>query len=133
VTGREYRWRGDFQNHEVSALHAAAFKHPAGDHDWVGQVSGHSVGWVTAREDGELIGFVNVPWDGAEHAFIVDTIVSAGKRRQGVGRELVARAATGARAAGCWVLHVDFEDDLGPFYFDACGFKPTSAGLILFG
>jgi hypothetical protein len=27
-------------------------------------------------------------------------------------------------------LHVDFEADLGSFYFDACGFRPTDAGLI---
>ncbi len=26
--------------------------------------------------------------------------------------------------------HVDFERDLGSFYFDACGFRPTEAGLI---
>ena len=26
--------------------------------------------------------------------------------------------------------HVDFERDLGSFYFDACGFRPTNAGLI---
>jgi hypothetical protein len=27
-------------------------------------------------------------------------------------------------------LHVDFEDHLRGFYFDACGFTPTNAGLI---
>ena len=27
-----------------------------------------------------------------------------------------------------WI--VDFDDDLAPFYFDACGFQPTQAGLI---
>ena len=35
-----------------------------------------------------------------------------------------------AKAAGCEWLHVDFEPDLAPFYFDACGFRPTPAGLI---
>jgi hypothetical protein len=35
-----------------------------------------------------------------------------------------------ARAAGCEYLHVDFEDHLRPFYYDACGFTPTNAGLI---
>ncbi len=29
-----------------------------------------------------------------------------------------------------WLPCVDFEDDLRPFYFDACGFKETTAGLI---
>jgi hypothetical protein len=27
-------------------------------------------------------------------------------------------------------MHVDFDDHLRPFYFDACGFTPTNAGLI---
>jgi hypothetical protein len=35
-----------------------------------------------------------------------------------------------ANAAGCEWLHVDFERDLAPFYFDACGFRSTDAGLI---
>ncbi|MFD4977172.1 hypothetical protein [Streptomyces sp. NPDC058424] len=43
---------------------------------------------------------------------------------------LVAEAARQARTAKCKWLHVDFEDDLQPFYFDACGFQPTAAGLI---
>jgi hypothetical protein len=34
------------------------------------------------------------------------------------------------RTAGCEWLHVDFDDDLRPFYFDACGFRPTNGGLI---
>lgn len=34
------------------------------------------------------------------------------------------------REAGCEFLHVDFNDHLRDFYFRACGFKPTNAGLI---
>jgi hypothetical protein len=47
-----------------------------------------------------------------------------------VGRELVALAVREARAAGCEWMHVDFEDDLREFYFEACGFTATNAGLI---
>jgi hypothetical protein len=43
---------------------------------------------------------------------------------------VVATAAQGAREAGCEWLHVDFDDDLRPFYYDACGFTPTNAGLL---
>lgn len=64
------------------------------------------------------------------HAWIQDTMVAADSRRQGIGIELVALAVRQARAAGCEWLHVDFEDCLKPFYFDACGFTPTNAGLI---
>jgi len=90
----------------------------------------HSLGWVCARDDGDLVGFVNVVWDGGVHAFILDTVVAGGRRRSGIGAELIAEAARQAREAGCAWLHVDFEDDLQSFYFDACGFTPTTAGLI---
>jgi GNAT superfamily N-acetyltransferase len=124
------RWRGDFTNAELNALHAEGFAHEVLDWDWRGQVERHSLGWVCARDDGSLTGFVNVAWDGGSHAFILDTLVAAGARRRGVGAGLVAVAVREARAAGCEWLHVDFDDHLRPFYFDACGFRPTDAGLI---
>ena len=126
----EYEWRGAFDDREVSALHSEGFEHELTVDDWRGQVERHSLGWVCARRDGRLVGFVNVPWDGDTHAFIMDTLVTADCRRLGVGRRLVAVAEREARAAGCQWLHVDFEDHLRPFYFDACGFTPTNAGLI---
>jgi GNAT superfamily N-acetyltransferase len=85
---------------------------------------------VCARDGEELAGFVNVAWDGVVHAFILDTMVAGRVRRHGVGTRLVEVAVEQARAAGCEWLHVDFEDHLRGFYFDACGFTPTNAGLI---
>lgn len=123
-------WRGGFANVEVNVLHAAGFDHAGLEHDWWMQVSRHSLGWVCARDDGVLVGFVNVAWDGASHAFVLDTVVTSGVRRRGVGTALVAVAARRARAAGCKWLHVDFEDHLQTFYFDSCGFMPTTAGLL---
>ena len=73
---------------------------------------------------------MNVAWDGAIHAFILDTLVAVTARRAGVGTGLVAVAVREARAAGCEWLHVDFDDHLRDFYFGACGFTPTNAGLI---
>jgi GNAT superfamily N-acetyltransferase len=125
----KFQWRGAFTNEELNSLHAEAFAHPILTIDWTGQVQAHSLGWVTAREDGELIGFVNVPWDGAIHAFIVDTIVSARVQRHGVGARLVDIAAHEASSAGCSWLHVDFDEKHRAFYLGKCGFRPTSAGL----
>ncbi|MHA6758155.1 GNAT family N-acetyltransferase [Streptacidiphilus sp. PAMC 29251] len=125
-----YEWRGDFDNAAVNALHAEGFNHRPLDVDWLTRAHRHSLGWVCARLDGDLVGFVNVGWDGGVHAFLLDTVVAGSRRRSGIGAELVAVAARAARTAGCAWLHVDFEDDLRAFYFDACGFKPTSAGLI---
>jgi SAM-dependent methyltransferase len=129
----EYRleWRGAFENGAVNELHAEAFGHAFVDDDWLAQVNEHSLGWVCAwSDDGELVGFVNVPWDGALHAFILDTIVSRKAARRGLGTAMVKLATAHARAAGCDWLHVDFDDELRPFYFEACGFEPTNAGLI---
>ena len=125
-----YEWRGDFENAAVNALHAEAFDHPILEDDWRTQVERHSLGWVCAREADQLVGFVNVAWDGSVHAFLIDTIVRDRVRRQGVGTQLVAVAVTEARAAGCEWLHVDFEEHLRSFYFDSCGFTPTPAGII---
>jgi len=57
-------------------------------------------------------------------------MVAVRSRGEGIGTGLVARAKEGAKAAGCEYLHVDFDEHLRPFYFDACGFTPTWAGLI---
>lgn len=125
----DYVWRGDIENTEVEELHAEAFNHPVTEGDWKRRLQ-HGLGWVTARRDGELVGFVNVAWDGGAHAFILDTMVSNKVRRGGLGTQLVVVAGQHARASGCEWLHVDFEDHLERFYFGACGFRPTMAGLI---
>ena len=128
-----YGWRGDFGNEEVNLLHAEAFETRLFDEsewNWQEQVSAHSLGWVVARDGDTLVGFVNVPWDGLVHAWIQDVMVATNARRHGVGRRLVAMAADGARGAGCETLHVDFDDHLSRFYYDACGFTPTNAGLM---
>jgi GNAT superfamily N-acetyltransferase len=128
-----YEWRGASTNEEVNALHAEAFEHRLLEDDWDGQLRRHSLGWVGARDAAGLVGFANVPWDGGIHAFIVDVMVARRRWRRGIGKQLVAVAVEEARASGCEWLHVDFEDDLRPFYFEACGFEPTNAGLIALG
>ncbi|MGW5118757.1 GNAT family N-acetyltransferase [Streptomyces noursei] len=126
----EYEWRGDFDDDALDALHAEGFGHPATATDWRARLHRYSLGWVCAREDGALIGFVNVAWDGGRHAFVLDAVVAPHRRSHGVGTALIATAADRARAAHCAWLHVDFEEHLRPFYFAACGFEPTTAGLI---
>jgi GNAT superfamily N-acetyltransferase len=129
-----YAWRGDFDSAEVNELHAEAFETRVFDEsewNWREIVHRHSLGWVVARaDDGSLVGFVNVLWDGLVHAWIQDTMVAARARHMGIGTQLVAVAVRQARDAGCEWMHVDFDDRLRPFYLDACGFAPTTAGLI---
>ena len=125
-----YEWRGEFTNDAINRLHAEGFGHRLLDDDWWGQVNRHSLGWVVAYDGDELVGFVNVPWDGGIHAFIIDTLTTPRVQRQGIGTELIAVAARESAKAGCEWLHVDFDDHLAGFYFESCGFRPTQAGLI---
>jgi GNAT superfamily N-acetyltransferase len=129
----DFAWRGAFGNREANELHAEAFGTRVFDEtewNWVDLVEHHSLGWVTARDRGKLVGFVNVVWDGSVHAWLQDTMVAASARHRGIGAGVVAVARDAARDAGCEWLHVDFDDDLRAFYFDACGFTPTNAGLL---
>ena len=125
-----YEWRGSMTNDEINALHAEAFQHDLAHHDWNDQLSRLSLGWVTARDELGLVGFVNVIWDGLIHAFIEDTSVAERARRRGIGAGLIEVARERSSANGCVWLHVDFDDHLRSFYFEACGFTPTNAGLI---
>jgi GNAT superfamily N-acetyltransferase len=128
-----YEWRGEFATHEVNQLHATAFAtrlYSDVEWDWRALVERHSLGWVVARADSGLVGFVNVLWDGLVHAWIQDVMVAPAAGRHGIGTDLVATARDAARDAGCEWLHVDFDTDLHAFYIDACGFAPAAAGLI---
>jgi GNAT superfamily N-acetyltransferase len=123
-------WRGPFENSEVNLLHAECFEHKLFEDDWWTQVNRFSLGWVCLRRSTKLIGFVNVAWDGGVHAFVLDTMIATAFRRQGLAADLIKEATKRAREAGCEWLHVDFAPHLRSLYFDACGFRPTDAGLI---
>ena len=90
----------------------------------------HSFGWVVARDNGRLVGFVNAVWDGFTHAWIQDTMVAQADRSRGIGTHMIEIVRSECQRAGCEWLHVDFDEDLEKFYFQSCGFTPTSAGLI---
>jgi GNAT superfamily N-acetyltransferase len=129
----EYAWRGAFTNDEVNRLHADAFGtrlFDASEWDWEHLTATHSLGWVVARADGRLVGFVNVLWDGLVHAWIQDVMVAADSRHRGIATAMVARVRTGATAAGCEWLHVDFDEELADLYLGSCGFARTGAGLM---
>jgi GNAT superfamily N-acetyltransferase len=124
-----YTWRGTITDDEMVELVASHGGHAV--RGWWDQIQPHSLGWVSARDgDGVLVGFVNVAWDGGDHAFLLDTKTRGTWQRRGIGTELVRRAAHHAKDVGCEWLHVDFQPELAAFYLDACGFRPTDAGLV---
>lgn len=123
-------WRGAFANEEVNRLHGEAFGHALSNDDWWAQVNRHSLGWICLRSAGRLVGFVNVAWDGGVHAFLLDTMIAVSERRKGHAARMIKRAVAEAKSAGCEWLHVDFTPELRAFYFDACDFRSTDAGVI---
>jgi GNAT superfamily N-acetyltransferase len=129
VADVRFAWRGEATDDELVALTGSyGGNSEAG---WWDRIRPHSLGWVPARTyGGALIGFVNVAWDGGDHAFLIDTKVRPDHQRHGVGTQLVRIAARHAKEAGCEWMEVDFDERLAPFYYDACGFKPTPAGLL---
>lgn len=88
-----------------------------------------SLAHLCAFSCGKLVGYVNIAWDGGAHASVFDTTVHPDHQRQGIGMALVKEAARVARERGAEWLHVDFEPRFADFY-SACGFGPTTAGLM---
>lgn len=122
-----YRVSPSLANDELNALMATAWQ----DHAWrdFQPILNRSLAFVCAYHKTRLVGFVNLAWDGGEHAFILDTVVHPEFRRRGIGRELVMRAVDEAGKREIKWLHVDFEPYLRSFY-EQCGFRDTAAGLI---
>lgn len=91
-------------------------------------VLARSFTWVAAFAGGDLIGFVNVAWDGGAHLFLLDTTVHPDWQRRGIGIRLVREVVADCQGAGEW-LHVDYEPALTEFY-RRCGFRESPAGLL---
>jgi GNAT superfamily N-acetyltransferase len=92
-------------------------------------VLARSLTYVCCHRGDELIGFVNVAWDGGVHAFLLDVTVHPAERLRGLGVALVTRAAAACRERGLEWLHVDHEARLAPFD-GRCGFAGTAAGVM---
>ena len=127
MTAISYRVNPPVNNAALNALFASAWAQHR-DRDFEQQLR-RSLAYVCAFSDGQLMGFVNLAWDGGIHAFLLDTTVHAGWQRRGVGRALVMQGIAAAHERGIVWMHVDYEPHLETFY-RACGFMPTRAGLI---
>jgi ribosomal protein S18 acetylase RimI-like enzyme len=121
-----YERRTEIDTKALNALFAAAWGSPKPGYE---AIFGHSFTWVAAWAGDELVGFVNVAWDGDVHFFLLDTTVHPTWQRRGVGRRLVEEAIEACRGHGEW-LHVDADQELMVGFYQRCGFKPTAAGLV---
>jgi ribosomal protein S18 acetylase RimI-like enzyme len=101
-----YHLNPDVTNDELNALFAAAWPgHISSD---FGPVLSRSLAYICAYEDEQLVGFVNLAWDGGIHAFVLDTSVHPNFQRRGIGRQLIKYAADAAKARHIEWLHVDY-------------------------
>ncbi|WP_246227441.1 GNAT family N-acetyltransferase [Propioniciclava coleopterorum] len=129
-TGLTYDLSPPLDDAELDALHAAAFGGSPLGAPWRERLERHSLFWIAATLNGDLVGFVNVIGDGGVHAFLLDTCVAPDLQGRGIGASLVRRAAAEARRRGCHWLHADYEPHLVEFYERGCGMRPTAAGLL---
>jgi GNAT superfamily N-acetyltransferase len=123
----DYRIKPGFDNQALNDLYAVSW--PAHERFDFEPILSRALTYVLAYDGGTLVGSIYVAWDGSQHAFLLEPTVHPAYRRQGIGLALVRRATSEARDAGCEWLHVDYEEGLEGFY-EACGFRPTLAGLI---
>ena len=124
----EYRLNPPLSNAELDDLYLESWPNHKPPYDFAPELE-HALAYAAAYNGGRLVGFVRLAWDGSVHAFLLEPTVRPEMRRRGIGKELVARVVEVARRRGMEWVHVDYEEDLAPFY-EACGFRATQAGLI---
>ena len=98
------------------------------------RVLGRSLIWFGAYDDGRLVGYANLAWDGWGHAFLIDPTVHPDYRGRGLGRRIVRAALDAAREHPTveWV-HVDAPAELMEKFYVPAGFSPSAAGVIRVG
>jgi GNAT superfamily N-acetyltransferase/predicted nucleotidyltransferase len=75
-----------------------------------------------------LVGWCAILSDGVRHAVLIDVIVHPSRQRQGMGRGLVSAAVDHVRSHGIETVHVDFVEEIAPFY-ERCGFRIGLGGI----
>jgi GNAT superfamily N-acetyltransferase len=121
------RERPSVTDAELNVLFAASW--PGHQTRAFGATLAHCLTYFGAYRGADLVGFVKVAWDGAEHAFLLDPTVHPDARHEGLGTALAQAATLAAAASGAAWLHVDYEARLTRFYTRA-GFRPTAAGVL---
>lgn len=122
-----YAERADLEAEELQDLFARAWAGAA--KPGYDEVLRRSFSWISAHDEGRLVGFVNLAWDGGVHFFMLDTTVHPEYQRRGIGNTLVRRAIEACRGHGEW-LHVDSDDELMKRLYFPAGFTPANAGTV---
>ena len=96
-----YTLRPAIDRQTLQDLFSAAWGAPKSGYE---AVFAHSFTWVAAWANEELVGFVNVAWDGDVHFFLLDTTVHPEYQHRGIGQRIGGgshRRLPRATASGC--------------------------------
>jgi ribosomal protein S18 acetylase RimI-like enzyme len=125
VDGPRYELRGELEMSELQRLFRLAWDgHGKPQYE---EVLRRSFTWVAATAADQLVGFVNVAWDGGVHFFLLDTTVHPDYQRRRIGSTLVRMALDACRGHGEW-MHVDSDRELMERLYLPAGFVSTDAG-----
>ena len=94
------------------------------------KILNQSLTWVTAHQNDELIGWINVAWDGFVHAFLVDR-TAVNDELGALRRELVKQAVEAIRRNHPTVskIHLDCrEEEVAEFV--PIGLQPLPGGIV---
>jgi len=89
----------------------------------------HLFTYLTARINGELIGYIDVLSDGRVDAYIQDLIVHPKYQKRGIGSELLKRIIRYLQQKNIKRIQVIFDPELEGFY-KKFGFHILKAGII---
>ena len=123
----EIRRRPPLDNDQLNALFADSW--PDHDDRDYRPILERSLSYLATFSGNELVGFLNIAWDGGAHGFVLDVTVARKYRRKGVALAMLRETVEIAREAELEWLHVDFEPYLEGLYRRA-GYRPTEVGLL---
>src|SRR5215208_3310389 len=93
----------DLSDAQLNELFSASW--PAHRRRVFASILGRSLTYFAAYQDSQLVGFVNVAWDGGDHAFLLDPTVLPTRQRQGIGTAMVGAAVGAISGRGVSWLH----------------------------
>lgn len=125
---------------ELSPADAAALTALYGDHDWWADRTEDDVRRALQgtdlslglRDSGRLVAGARVVTDGVFYGTVYDVVVAADRRREGIGRRLMAAVVDHDHLAGLQVLDLRCREGLVPFYQEV-GFEVHDPTLAVDG
>ena len=123
----EFYQEGFVEDKEIESLRASVrWDNTIPPHS---ELKEHLFTYLTARINGELIGYIDVLSDGSVDAYIQSLIVHPKYQKRGIGSELLKRIIIYLQQKNIKSIQVIFDPELEGFY-KKFGFHILKAGII---